>query len=98
MLSQEMAQFGTSNAAALGAISQRLLLYVEDVDRTFAQALAAGAKEIEPVTDQFWGDRMGVLCDPFGQQWSLATHKETISQEEAQKRFAVLLAGATPGK
>lgn len=94
MLGQEKAEYGTANAGSLGATSQRLLLYVADVDQTFAKAIAAGAKELQPVQDQFWGDRMGTLCDPFGQQWSLATHLEAVSQEQAQQRFEALMAGA----
>jgi PhnB protein len=63
-----------------------LMLYVEDVDAQFAQALAAGGSEVRPLQDQFYGDRSGTLRDPFGYQWTLATHKEDVPPEEMQKR------------
>lgn len=63
-------------------------LYVEDVDTAFKQAVAAGAKVKRPVTDQFYGDRMGGVEDPFGYTWWIATHMEDLSSEEIQKRAA----------
>jgi len=70
-----------------------LMIYVTDVDRIFAQALAAGAKEQRPVADQFYGDRTGTLVDPFGHVWSLATHVEDVSPEEIDRRFAKMMQG-----
>ena len=96
MLSQEMPQHGRRNAAALEAISQRLMLYVADVDQCFQKALAAGATEIQPLQNQFWGDRMGVLCDPFGQQWALATQVEVVSDSLARERFQALMSAPSP--
>lgn len=63
-----------------------LHLYVEDVDRSFARALAAGATEVSPVKDQFYGDRSGSLRDPFGHVWFLASRKEDLSAEEIARR------------
>ncbi len=63
-------------------------LYVEDVDVMFRQAIAAGAKELSPVRDQYYGDREGGVEDPFGIVWWIATHKENLSPEEMQKRAA----------
>ena len=63
-----------------------ILLYVEDVDTLFDRAIAAGAKALRPVTDQFYGDRAGTLEDPFGHVWTLATHKEDLSPTEINKR------------
>jgi PhnB protein len=63
-----------------------LHLYVPDVDRTFAQAVAAGCKATMPVSDQFWGDRYGQVKDPFGFTWALSTHKEDLTPEEMKKR------------
>lgn len=57
-------------------------LYVPDVDATMAQAVAAGAKVTMPATDMFWGDRYGRLEDPYGHQWSVATHIRDVSPEE----------------
>ena len=67
-------------------------LYVEDVDQVVANAVAAGAEVKRPVEDQFYGDRIGTLRDPFGHSWSVATHKEEISLEEMKRR-----AGAAHG-
>lgn len=67
-----------------------LLLYVEDVDDVFQQAVNAGAETLRPVQDQFYGDRMGTLKDPFGHIWSLATHIEDVSQEEVERRMAAM--------
>jgi PhnB protein len=62
------------------------LLYVDDVDRWFPRALVAGAKQLRPVADQFYGDRSGMLVDPFGHTWSLATHKEDLTPEQLAQR------------
>ena len=59
-------------------------LSVENVDAVFAQAVAAGATVKVPVADMFWGDRYGVLEDPFGHAWSVATHVRDLSPEEIQ--------------
>ena len=64
------------------------MIYVPDVDRVFARALAAGATEQRPVADQFYGDRMGMLVDPFGHVWGIATHVEDVPPEEIDRRFA----------
>jgi len=65
-------------------------VYVDDVDATFKQAKQAGANELYPVQDMFWGDRTGSLKDSFGITWTLATHVRDVSQdemEEAKKKF-----------
>jgi len=64
------------------------MLYVEDVDRIFSQAVEAGAKVKRPVADQFYGDRTGGIEDPFGHLWYIATHKEDVSPEDMRKRAA----------
>lgn len=72
-------------------------MFVEDVDQAFEKAIKAGAKAIMPPQDMFWGDRYGRLNDPFGQPWSIATHKEDLTHEEINKRmseFACAPAGA----
>ena len=65
-----------------------ILLYVVDVDAVTARAIAAGAKAVRPVQDQFYGDRSGTLTDPFGHVWTVATHTEDVSPEEIEKRLA----------
>jgi PhnB protein len=67
-----------------------LHLYVDDVDATFKRAVDAGARVDMPVQDMFWGDRYGRITDPFGQQWSLATHKEEVSPDEMKRRMQAL--------
>lgn len=66
--------------------SAHLFLYVPDVDATYRSATAAGAKPVMPVADMFWGDRWGMLEDPFGNHWQIATHIEDVSPEEMMKR------------
>lgn len=78
---------------AIGGSPVSFMIYVPDVDRVFAQAIAAGATEQRPVADQFYGDRTGTLIDPFGHVWSIATHTEDLSQAEIDARFAKLTAG-----
>jgi PhnB protein len=64
-----------------------IFLYLDDVDKTFKQALDSGAKEVQALADQPWGDRYGRLSDPFGHSWSLATHIEDVSEAEMAKRM-----------
>lgn len=97
MLADEFLEMGARGPRSLGGSPVSLLLYVEDVDAQFRQAIAAGAKEIRPVADQFYGDRSGVLEDPFGHVWSLATHKEDVSHEEMQRRSEALMAHQAGG-
>ena len=60
-------------------------LYVPDADKTFQTALKAGGKAVMPLSDMFWGDRYGVLEDPFGHSWAIATHTRDVSPQEMQK-------------
>jgi PhnB protein len=60
------------------------------------QALASGAKEIQPLKDQFYGDRSGTLKDPFGHQWTLATHIEDVAPDELRRRAETFMQNATP--
>ena len=88
MLADEMPEEGHVGPQTLGGAAVSLLLYVENVDARFAQAIAAGATVKRAVADQFYGDRTGTLADPFGHVWSLATHKEDVSMEEIHRRMA----------
>ena len=69
----------------------RLHLYVADVDAVAARAIEAGAKVVRPVQDQFYGDRAGLVADPFGYSWVISTHKEDVRPEELQRRFHEML-------
>jgi PhnB protein len=88
MLADEMPEMGATSPETLRGTPVGLMIYVEDVDSRFKQAIAAGAKEIRPVIDQFYGDRSGTLMDPFGHKWTIGTHKEDVSSEEMQRRMA----------
>jgi len=72
----------------LGGTSITLHLYVNDVDALFDRAVAAGATVLMPVADQFWGDRYGMLVDPFGHRWSIASRIEDLSPKALQDRAA----------
>src|SRR2546425_10477472 len=86
MLADEYPDMGYRSPQSLGGSPVSILLYVEDVDRWFERAVAAGGKVTRPVADQFYGDRTGTLIDPFGHVWSIATHVEDVSIEEMQRR------------
>lgn len=88
MLSEENVPMGHKSAHTLGGSPVHLMFYVKDVDQAFAKALAAGGREQRPVKDQFYGDRSGTLSDPFGIQWTIATHVEDVSSEEIDRRMA----------
>jgi uncharacterized glyoxalase superfamily protein PhnB len=85
MLVDEHPDFGMLGAKSLKGSPVTIHLYVEDVDATVKQAEAAGARVTMPVADMFWGDRYGRLEDPFGHQWSVATHKRDVSAAEMQQ-------------
>lgn len=80
----------------LGGTPATLMVYVEKVDEAYAAAIAAGAKQEQPVQDQFWGDRYGELSDPFGHRWALATHTEDLTPEQMQQRSALVMAEMAP--
>ncbi|HZE68267.1 MAG TPA: VOC family protein [Pyrinomonadaceae bacterium] len=94
MLSDEQLEMGYKSPTTLGGTPVSIMLYVDDVDTIFKQAIAAGGEEQKPLQDQFYGDRSGCLKDPFGHVWNVATHTEDVSPEEIEKRLA---AGAHGG-
>jgi PhnB protein len=87
MLADEAPAFGALSPTSVGGTPVRLHLYVEDVDAVMKRAEAAGATILRPAQDQFYGDRSGMIADPFGHQWFLATRKEAVGTEEMQKRY-----------
>ena len=92
-LVDEMPQWGALGPKLLKGSPVTIHLYVEDVDAFAARAAQAGCKVTMPVQDMFWGDRYGMILDPFGHQWSIATHKEDVSEEEMGKRMQQAMAG-----
>ncbi|RDK00453.1 VOC family protein [Paraburkholderia lacunae] len=85
MLTDEWPEHRTVGPKALGGSPVTIHLYVEDVDASFKQAVDAGATVTMPVSDMFWGDRYGQIQDPFGHNWSLATHKRDLTPEQIQQ-------------
>ena len=98
MLSDEWPDMGKLGPKARGGATSSMMLYVEDVDAAYARATAAGATAERPPEDQFWGDRMGSLIDPFGHSWSLATHVEDVAEDEMQRRMEAFSKQAEPAE
>lgn len=92
MISDENPQCSDTSPEALGGSPVKLHLYVTDVDTTFADAIKAGAKETMPPANQFWGDRMGSVVDPFGHHWLIGTHIEDVEPSEFQSRMEAFFA------
>jgi PhnB protein len=88
MLADEAPEVEARSPKSVGGTPVMLHLYVEDVDRVFSQAVAAGAIVLRQVKDQFYGDRAGGVADPYGHRWYIATHVEDVSPEEVKKRAA----------
>ena len=86
MLGDEMPEMGAKSPRALGGTPVGLFLYINDVDRLWKQATGAGAKEVQPLLNQFWGDRAGCVEDPYGHRWWLSQHIEDLSDEDLGKR------------
>jgi uncharacterized glyoxalase superfamily protein PhnB len=95
MLHDPLPQSTLKTPKELGGTTVGIFLYVEDVDEVVQQALDAGATVTIPVEDQFWGDRYGVVADPFGHQWQIATHKEDLTPEEILQRGKEVMAGTS---
>ena len=86
MLNDEFPDWGVLSPLSIGGTASTLQLYVSDVDKVVEQAVAAGAVIDQPLSDQFWGDRMGRVKDPFGHRWSVATRIEEVTDEEVSRR------------
>ena len=82
MLNDEMPEMGALAPSSGGSSSVTIHIYTPDVDRAFERATSAGAQVKMPLADQFWGDRYGVVSDPSGHHWSLATHVKDLSPEQ----------------
>ncbi|WP_395674737.1 VOC family protein [Inquilinus sp.] len=93
MVADEMPEMGWSSPTAIGGTPVSLHLYVEDVDAVVEQALAAGAALSRPVADQFYGDRLGTVVDPFGHVWSISSHIEDVPPDEMRRRVEALFGG-----
>ena len=94
-LVDEMPEWGAVGPKTLKGSPVTIHLYVEDVDAFVARAVKVGAKVKMPVADMFWGDRYGTIEDPFGHQWSVATHVRDVTPEEAEKAMKEMAAPQT---
>ena len=86
MLADASEQF--KGVKAFGGTPVSLMIYVDDVDTVYPQAIAAGGTEMKPLQNQFYGDRSGTLTDPFGHVWNISSHIEDLTSKEIYKRFA----------
>ena len=93
MVADEHPDMNVRGPKSIGGTPVTVLVYVEDVDRAFERALKAGAKELRPVENQFYGDRSGQFEDPFGHHWNVATHVEDVPPDEMAKRAAKMMGG-----
>lgn len=93
MLSDEFPAWQSLSPHTIGGTAGTLMIYVEDVDAAFKKAVDAGAKVTSEPTDQFWGDRVAGILDPYGHKWSLAMHVEDVTPEEIIERAAKMFGG-----
>jgi PhnB protein len=92
-LNDESPSFGALAPPTIGGTPIRLHLYVADVDAVMKTAQAAGATVLRPAEDKFYGDRAGMIADPFGHEWVLATRKEAVTAQDMQKRYDQAVVG-----
>lgn len=88
MMGEECKERGCISPETAGAVTSSLMLYFENVDAAFDQAVKAGGSVKMPLMNMFWGDRYGQLTDPFGHMWSLAQHIEDVPEQDMPKRAA----------
>jgi PhnB protein len=93
MLADEFPSHEAFGPDHFGGSPVSVVLYVENADTLYAQALGAGATSVRPMVDQPFGDRSGTIRDPFGHRWTLTTHIEDISDEEIERRFSAMMGG-----
>jgi PhnB protein len=94
MLSDEFPDWGCLSPSSLGGSATTVMIYFEDVDAVFERAMSGGAKVLQPLQDQFYGDRRCKLEDPFGHAWMFSTHKEDVPPDELKRRADAMFAEA----
>jgi uncharacterized glyoxalase superfamily protein PhnB len=92
LLNDDFPDMGAVSPQALKGTPVTIHIFVEDADAMFQQAVKAGAQVLMPLADQFWGDRYGVVTDPFGHRWSIGSHIKDLTPEELQKAGAAAMA------
>lgn len=90
MLADEFPQMDALSPKTIGGSPVGLMIYLPNVDEVFHRAIAAGAKELRPLQNQFYGDRSGTVEDPFGHKWTVSTHVEDVAPEEMNRRMAAM--------
>ena len=90
MLADEHPEMGHRGPKALGGSPVNIMIYVEDADALFQAALAGGATQLRPMEDQFYGDRSGMITDPFGHTWTIATHIEDVAPDAMERRMKAM--------
>jgi PhnB protein len=93
MLADEFPEAGILSPLAIGGTPVVLHFSTENVEALWQRAIAAGAQVLQPLQDQFWGDRYGQIIDPFGYRWGLAQHIRDVSSEEIARRAASAFGG-----
>ncbi len=93
MLSDEFPDWSCLSPLSIGGSATSVMIYFEDVDAVFERAVSAGAKVLQPVMDQFYGDRSCKLQDPSGHTWMFATHKEDVAPDELKRRAEAMFGG-----
>ena len=90
MLADEYPEYGIQGPQALGGTTVAIHLHVDNVDALMSQAVEAGATVVRELKDQFYGERSGSVRDPFGHEWLLGQHIETVTPEEMQRRYSAM--------
>jgi PhnB protein len=91
MLADEFPDLGHLSPESVGGTAVGICLYLPDADAVFEKAVAAGAKVLKPMADQFYGDRSGTFLDPWGHQWTAGTHTEDLTDEQLRERMAAMM-------
>lgn len=97
MLAEEMPGMNVRGPQSLGGTSVGLMIYLENVDEVFQRAVECGATVVRPLQNQFYGDRSGTVLDPFGHQWTVATHVEDVPPAEMERRAAEFMSQSGGG-
>jgi uncharacterized glyoxalase superfamily protein PhnB len=92
-LNDEFPDMGAISPMGAKTTPVTIHLYVEDADKQFQQAVAAGAEVVMPLADQFWGDRYGIVKDPSGHQWSIGSHLEDLTPDQIKERMGKAMCG-----
>jgi uncharacterized glyoxalase superfamily protein PhnB len=98
MLNDEFPQMNCKGPATIGGTAVTLSLYVADADKAWERAVQAGANVKMPIADMFWGDRYGLVTDPFGHDWAIATRKQDLTPDQVMAAAKASMGGPPPGK